>query len=316
MKNNRLLFSILLLVTLLFALACTSKSHSFIAHRNEDNGTHKIDYDTIFADNNGFTESEVIDKKIEIAAGTFVGVLGVDGSLEVETYDGNVAEIHIVRMARNKAKLETQRPTFEYRKFKDEENYSLDIRCDATKSHLEFLWQEITGADDVRSHVTLKLPRNINFSATAINGRVNVAAIDGRAGASSINGSLTIAKTTGFTQLFSINGNVKANIAGIDKEHGIRLGDINGDVDLHFLNEVNAKINAKEINGRITANLPKIQVEKQEPENYQALVGTGGPEIFISKLNGNVSLATVQKAETKKSISNIASDQLAKVATQ
>lgn len=312
MKNNRLMFAILLLVTLLLPPACTYKSHASIAHRNEDNGAHKIDYDSIFADNTGFNEREVIDKKIEIADGTVVSVIGVDGSLEVEATDGNVAEIHIARFGRNKAILEKQQVTIEYIKFKEMEPYYLEIRCDGTKGKLRFLWDEIIGSDDLRSHVTLKLPRNVNFNATAINGRVNVAALDGIVDGGSINGSLTIAKTTGRTQFVGINGNVKANIAGIDPENGIRLLAINGDVDLHFLDVVNAKINAQEVNGRVVANLPKVQIEKQEPTNYQAVVGTGGPEIFISKLNGNVTLATIQKAETSKPFSNTASNQLAK----
>lgn len=311
MKNTQQIFATFLFGILVFPLACTYKSHASIAHRNEDNDKHKIDYDTIFADNTGFNESEVIDKKIAIAEGTFVNVNGVDGSLDVQATDGNEAEIHIVRLAKTKDALQRQKPTFEYRKFKEDYAY-LDVRADGTKTHLSFLWDEIIGRDDVRSHVMVKLPRNVNFYASDINGRVNIAALDRLVSAGSINGSLTVAKTTGHSQFVGINGNLKANIAGIDQENGIRLLAINGDVDLRFLTDVNAKINAKEVNGHITTNLPKVRVEKQEPETYQAVVGTGGPEIFISKMNGNITLAPTQRAENKKSTSTISDDQLAK----
>ncbi len=316
MKNTQLIFATVLIGTCLFPLACTYKSHASIAHRNEDNGAHKIDYDSIFADNTGFNEREVIDKKIEIADGTVVSVIGVDGSLEVEATDSNVAEIHIARFGRNKAILKKQQVTIEYRKFKEVEPYFLEIRCDSTKGKLRFLWDEIIGSDDLRSHVTLKLPRNVNFHATAINGRVNVAALDGTVNGGSINGSLTIAKTTGRPQFVGINGNVKANISGIDPERGIRLLAINGDVELRFVDVVNAKINAQNVNGRVAANFPKVQIEKQEPTNYQAVVGTGGPEIFISELNGNVTLAPLQKTDNKKMASTIPGHQLAKLEGQ
>ncbi len=315
MKNTQQIFATLLFGILVFPLACTYKSHASIAHRNEDNDKHKIDYDSIFADNTGFNESEVIDKKITIAEGTFVSVIGVDGSLDVQATDGNEAEIHIVRLAKTKAALQRQQPTFEYRKFKQtgDANF-LEVRVDdGGKSHLSFIWDEIIGRDDLREHVTMKLPRNVNFDASAINGRVNVAAFDRMVNANSINGNVTIAKANGFAQFVGINGNLKANIAGIDKENGIRLLAINGDVELRFLTDVNAKINAEGVNGRITTDLPKVRVEKQEPENYQAVVGTGGPEIFISKMNGNVTLAPTQRAEIKKSTSFATSDQLAKV---
>jgi hypothetical protein len=270
--------TIFLTLVVVFAMAmissgCFSKrTHVASAQKTET----KNDKDEEFA------AREEITQTFQLPANATVGVYNINGSIDVTTSDSDKAEIHILRLAHSKDTFEKQKAVI---KFKDD---TLKIYGNQREREVG-IWDHVTGDDELRTRVTLKLPRKIEFHTWRVNGQVNLGEIEGRVEAGNINGKLIVAKAVGSADFNNINGKVEANIANLNK-NGIEVHQINGNIDLKFLDDVNVNVEAHGLNGRVNAEVPNVKVEKQERQYYRAIIGSGGPEISVGRMNGNLTL--------------------------
>ncbi len=249
------------------------------SHKTENKAENKGDDDA------NYSEREEITQNYTFAPDAKVNVIGINGSLDVTTSDGSKAEIHILRLARNKETFENHKTTIQF-----EGN---ELFIEGNRRNSSGLWDLVAGNDDLRIRVTLKLPRKVEFTTSGVNGRVNLGEIEGRVEAHGINGKVTIAKALGSTEFSGINGKIEATIGKLNKD-GINIHGVNGNVDLKFLDEVNANIEGHGNNGRINADLPNVQIKEQKHSNYSAVIGTGGPTIEVNGTNGNVWLSSAK----------------------
>lgn len=280
MKKPILITILVLSGMSLLSSGCSRHLHAAInSHKTENKAENKGDDDA------NYSEREEITQNYTFAPDAKVDVTGINGSVDVTTTDGNKAEIHILRLARNKDAFENHKTMIKF------EGNELTIEGNRKKS--SGLWDMVTGNDDLRVRVTLKLPRKIEFTASGVNGRVNLGEIEGRVEAHSINGKVTIAKALGATEFSGVNGKIEVTIARLNKE-GINIHGVNGNVDLKFLDEVNANIEGHGNNGRINADLPNVQIKEQKHSNYSAVIGTGGPTIEVNGTNGTVWLSSAK----------------------
>lgn len=281
MKKFTLITILVLSGMSLMSSGCSRRLHAAMAnHLNENKAANKGN-----DDDSGYAAREEISQNYTFAPDAKVDVSGINGSVDVTTTDGNKAEIHVLRLAHNKEAFESHKTIIKF------EGNELTIEGDRKKN--SGVWDMITGNDNLRTRVTLKLPRNIEFSTSGVNGRVNLGEIEGRVEAHGINGKVTIAKASGSTEFSGVNGKIEATIAKLNKD-GINIHGVNGNVDLKFLDEVNANIEAHGINGHINAELPNVQVKEQKHSNYSAVVGSGGATIEVSGTNGNVWLSSAK----------------------
>ena len=205
---------------------------------------------------------------------------GINGTMIVETANISTAEVHIVRTARTRADLEHHRVLVEqtasglYIHGEQENNKWGDKR-----------W------GDVRQRVTLRVPRQIEFEASGINGRATVGEIDGPVRLSGINGKVEVAQARGFSDISGINGSVAITITQLG-ERGIRVSGINGGVELRFADALNADLHVNGINGSVVADVPNVVVQgRVNRSNFNAQIGSGGAPINVSGVNGHVRLA-------------------------
>jgi hypothetical protein len=233
-------------------------------------------------DDSAFTAREEITQSYQLPAQAMVGVYSIDGAIDVTTSDTNQAEVHILRLARTKDTFEKQKAVI---KFKEDE-----LKIYGNQREREFgVWDHITGDDEVRTKVTLKLPRKIEFHTWRVTGQINLGEIEGRVEVGNVNGKVIVAQAVGSAEFNNINGKVEAGIANLNKD-GIEIHQINGDVDLKFLDDINVNVEANRLNGRVNAEVPNVKVEKQERQYYRATIGLGGPEISVGRMNGNLTL--------------------------
>ncbi len=282
-------FSLLMLVALFAATTLTAGCFSkreIVKANTPSEGEKK-------EDDSAFTAREEITKTFKLPANATVGVYSIDGAIDVTTSDTDQAEIHILRLARTKDTFEKQKAVI---KFKDDE-----LKIYGNQREREFgVWDHITGDDEVRTRVTLKLPRKIEFHTWRVNGQVNLGEIEGRVEAGNINGKVIVAKAVGSADFNNINGKVEAGLANLNKD-GIEIHQINGNIDLKFLDDVNVNVEAHGLHGRVNAEVPNVKVEKQERQYYRATIGSGGPEISVGRMNGNLTLLRAgQTAKVEK----------------
>ncbi|HEX8178256.1 MAG TPA: hypothetical protein VF525_01810 [Pyrinomonadaceae bacterium] len=225
-------------------------------------------------------ERDAFDQNYPLASGANVRVSGINGTMIVETANISTAEVHIVRTARTRADLEHHRVLVEqtasglYIHGEQENNKWGDKR-----------W------GDVRQRVTLRVPRQIEFEASGINGRATVGEIDGPVRLSGINGKVEVAQARGFSDISGINGSVAITITQLG-ERGIRVSGINGGVELRFADALNADLHVNGINGSVVADVPNVVVQgRVNRSNFNAQIGSGGAPINVSGVNGHVRLA-------------------------
>jgi len=261
-------------------------------------------------------EREEIRQTYELSPGARVSVVSISGPVEIETSSGSVAEVHVIRSARNQADLQYRRVIIEHT------SNSLTVRGEHDHGSPRGV--------QVNQHVMLKLPLNVDLNVNSISGHAIVGDIGGRAHINSISGPVTIGDVSGEAvvtsvsgrlsigraggqvqvrsisgsveigqavgrfEATSISGSVKATVAQISAG-GITIDSISGGVTLRLNEAVNAEIHASHYSGEVYLNVPNVVIQgKMTPSEVRGLIGSGGPTISISNVSGSI---TLQRAE-------------------
>jgi DUF4097 and DUF4098 domain-containing protein YvlB len=225
--------------------------------------------------NQDFPERDEFRKSYQLLPGARVEVSVIYGVVDIETAETNVAEIHIVRLARSRQDFSSRKIDIEHT------STSLVVRGEQDRSD---------GPARVRHQVLLRLPRRVELSVQRINGRVIVGEIDGTVQFSRINGAVKVAQAVASADVTSINGSVTLTIAGL--REGIRASDINGAIELRFPDNLNADLVVTNFNGGVSTDVANVAALEKTPRTiFRARIGTGGIPISINDVNGGVRLA-------------------------
>ena len=228
------------------------------------------------AQDSDWPEKDEFRQSYTLAAGSQVEVKAINGSVTIETASGSTAEVHVIRSARKREDLE-------YRKVVVEQAGNRFIVRGENDS-------EGRRHADVRQQVMLKLPRKVDLEVHGINGSVKAAEIEGRGSVSGVNGKVELTQVGGVNRISGINGSVSVNVARLDQE-GMKISGVNGRVDVQFASDLNAEIHASGINGKVETDLPATSLLSEwSRSNFKAKVGSGGPIISVSGVNGKVAL--------------------------
>lgn len=219
-------------------------------------------------------EHEETHQTFKLAPGDRVEVSRISGPVEVESIDGDMAEVHIIRSAKQKADLAWRK-----------------IRVEQTPTGLVI--ESIDDGDRrprqarVNHYVMLKLPRRVNFYSTAVSGSVHVGLIDGTVQISGTSGSVVMKDTLGPTDISGISGSVILNIGHLS-ERGLRVSGVSGTVELHVADDLDAELSISELTGKVFMDLPQSSLQEVRPSSYQGPLGRGGPRVVVTGVTGNV----------------------------
>ncbi|MBP6822830.1 MAG: hypothetical protein KA368_14870 [Acidobacteria bacterium] len=247
---------------------------------------------TASEDKDDMPEKEEIRRKFKLDPESTIGVYNINGSLTVETTDTDTAEVLIVRSAKTRENLDN------YRKVKiEQEGKRLSIGIENDRKSL---FSSIGTIPPGRQRVIMKVPRKLErFETWDVNGPVTLGEMLARIQMRNVNGMLKASRVLGQFELDGVNGGIEANFAPLTGK-GIEISDVNGNVDLHFEGTVNADLNAWSINGQLNPELPDVQArnEEQSRGRLKARIGTGGTQIRVNGVNGNVNLLKAEKTST------------------
>ena len=139
----------------------------------------------------------------------------------------------------------------------------------------------------------MKLPRQISLYAKGVNGAFVTNEIDGPVEASGINGRVQIGSAVGRATFKGINGSMIVGLKKLDAD-GVSLSGINGNIELQLASDVNADFDARGMNGRVTSDLPNVEIDKTKRGSYWARIGTGGTGITAKGINGNIRFTDIR----------------------
>jgi hypothetical protein len=231
-------------------------------------------------DDSEFTERDEFRQSYTLAPGAQVRVSGMNGSVDVETSAGGAAEVYVLRTARNRSDLDYHKVIVE------QTGTGLVVRGENNRDDSNWHGDN----HQVRQRVTMKIPRNVDFTASGINGRATVGELDGPVKLSGINGRVDVAQARGYVDINGINGAVTMLITQVT-ERGIRVSGVNGRVELRFDGALNADLAVSGVNGSVNADMPNVTVQgRVSRTSFNAKIGGGGAPINVSGVNGSVHL--------------------------
>lgn len=230
---------------------------------------------------------EEIRKNFDLSPGARVEVAGINGAVKVETADTKTAELYVERIGKSPEALARRKIVIE------SSANSLTIRG---KTGDVGFFGRIFGSSP-RERVTLKLPRQVNFVASGVNGAVAVGEIDGPVEIHGVNGKVEVAGASGTAEFHGVNGNISVALSRLDQE-GLSINGVNGNIDIRLAEGIGAELEAHGMNGNVVSDLPDFSLEKAKHGNYHARVGSGGNSISANGINGNIRLSRATMAST------------------
>lgn len=225
--------------------------------------------------NDGRREREEIRKSMDLPAGSSVHIRSINGSVEVQTADTNTAEILVIRSARKRADFAARKFTIELT------GNVLTIEGDSDRGGRR---------PDVQARVVAKLPRSIDATVEGVNGRVTIGEIEGKVLVSGVNGSVNVAGARSTSSISGINGRVSLTLRELDAS-GLSIEGVNGKVELYFAESLNADLSVEGINGHVYSEIGNVTVQgRMDRSSFKGRIGSGGPTILVTGVNGNVEL--------------------------
>jgi DUF4097 and DUF4098 domain-containing protein YvlB len=243
------------------------------------------------AQDSDWPEKDEFQQSYTLAPGSQVEIKAINGSVTIETTSGSTAEVHVIRSARKREDLE-------YRKVVVEQVGSrFTVRGENDSEGRRHA--------DVRQQIMLKLPRKVDLEVHGINGSVKAAEIEGRGSVSGVNGRVELTQVGGINKISGINGSVSVSVARLEQE-GMKISGVNGRVDVQFAENLNAEIHASGINGKVETDLPATSLLSEwSRSNFKAKVGSGGPIISVSGVNGKVALKKRSGSEARSELRSL-----------
>lgn len=227
----------------------------------------------------GGTRDE-IRRSFRLAQGARVEVRHINGSVEIETAESDTAEVHVVSTADNPEDLESRRVIIE------DSPDSLVVRSESAGGG--GLWHRLWGGGQVRQQLRLTIPRGASLAVRHVNGPVAIGETDGAVEVSHVNGRVEVARASGRTEVAHVNGGVKLGLARLN-EQGMEVSHVNGNVEIRLKESLDAYINVSGHNGGFMLNAPNVTKQERESRStFRARLGSGGPEINVRGVNGNV----------------------------
>ena len=229
-----------------------------------------------------FSERDEIRQSYRLPQGArSIVVNGINGTVDIETIDGDTAEVYVVRSARKRDDLEHQRV------FVEQRPEGLVVWGETNR------WRpwNLVQRTKVRQQVMLKVPRQVDVITKNVNGLVKIGEVAGSVKVSDVNGNVAVGQALGYAEAKSINGELSMNLSRLDAR-GLTIKSINGRIDVRFADTQNADLKVNHINGGVDVNVPNLTFEKWTGRStFRAQLGAGGSPITLSDINGPVSFA-------------------------
>ena len=229
--------------------------------------------------------AEETRKSFELNPGDHVEIAGINGFVEIQTSDTKTAEIFVRRTGDNPNSLRRRELTIE------RTSTGFMVR---SRQRFNGFWDHLFGKDP-KEEVTIKAPRQIALSIRGVNGRVTSSDIDGSLELKGINGRVEIGEVSDTAQINGVNGSISVGLGRLG-ERGVRIGGVNGPVELKLAGGLNADLTAKGMNGNVSSEIPDVTINRDDGwRRFSVRIGDGGAPIEIGGVNGNVRLTKLDR---------------------
>jgi hypothetical protein len=210
-------------------------------------------------------------EKFQLSPNASVEVSGIEGSVEIETTDGEASELIFVREAKTQADYDCE---------------TIDIQQTTERLVVKHLTRKGKPCliVEAREHLKLVVPRSVSLDFREIEGSFTAGATEGLVRLRDIEGAVRIERARAI-QINSVESDISINVSEINSP-GIRISDIEGNVEIGLSKELNAilKIDASDVQ----INSLKTQTNNISQRTHRMQLGAGGENISIFNIKGGV----------------------------
>jgi hypothetical protein len=146
------------------------------------------------------------------------------------------------------------------------------------------------GENDTSVEFTVQLPKGVNIATSTVNGGVSVDGATGKVEASAVNGSVEATTLGGPVEASTVNGDVEVHMKSTSDATHLEYSTVNGSVKVYLPTELNADIEMETVNGSFHSDYPLALTGRIDPHHLHAQIGTGGPRVRCSTVNGSIDL--------------------------
>jgi hypothetical protein len=136
----------------------------------------------------------------------------------------------------------------------------------------------------------VSVPAGVRIGAHTVNSAVSVTGATSEVRAGTVNGGVTVETAGGPVSAATVNGSVRVSMPNYKPTEDMHFATVNGSVVVELGNDVNADVELRTVNGRFTTDFPVTLNGRIDPRHLQATLGSGGPRITMTTVNGNVEL--------------------------
>jgi hypothetical protein len=138
----------------------------------------------------------------------------------------------------------------------------------------------------------LQVPRKADLSVDATNGGINIEDVRGRIDAHTVNGGIQLNDVGGDIRGETVNGGLQVELAGEKYDGpGLDLKTVNGGVTLRVPSNFSGELDARTANGGIAVDFPITVSGLINRRQLTATLGSGGPRLRLSAVNGGITIA-------------------------
>jgi len=146
-----------------------------------------------------------------------------------------------------------------------------------------------THGDRAKVDFRVKLPQNLRFSGTNVNGDVTAENLGRFVRAVSVNGSVRVS-TKSWAEASSVNGSIDVEMGAANWDGTLKISTVNGSIHLRMPSNLSADVKFSTVNGRLNSDLPLVVQGSLGHNRIEGRIGNGGRLLELETVNGSVEL--------------------------
>lgn len=232
-------------------------------------------------DNPDFTWSAAIDQ------GDAIEIKGVNGSIVLNTASGSVATVSAAKQGQTNDPAEVDIEVVTHAGgvticavYPDTPGQPPNECAPGNEGHIS------SQDNDVEVTFWVLVPEGVDLIGTTVNGSVSGSSLASDVFATTVNGDVTIS-TTELATALTVNGTIDVTLGLPDWGRDLLFTTVNGSVTVEVPSATNADVRLAVTNGNISSDFTLTEVG---PGDVRGTIGTGGPDLLLATVNGNVSL--------------------------
>ena len=151
-------------------------------------------------------------------------------------------------------------------------------------------WDDDDDSRNVSVEFRVKVPAGVRIDASSVNGGIEIAGATSEVRANTVNGGITASSTGGPVRANSVNGGIDVRMGTLTGTQELSYSTVNGSVRVHLPENVNADIELTTVNGSLETAFPLTMQGRMDRRHIRARLGSGGPLLKFSTVNGSVEL--------------------------